>query len=304
MGLNRFFVLLFGCFLFAGCSLHKQNQFPEIPKVQFFMASGEKFPLASCIEELRQADFILVGENHANAYDHLVQAYIIDLARQERPNVVVGLEMVTSLQQPILDRFFQGEIGIDNLKTDLAWKESWGFPFSLYRPIFEAGSGLRFVALNLERQRIRELATGQEKIFFPFVAACSEQEKELRQIFMRHRAMMGKNMDESRFLKTQAFWDSVMAWNAWNARNSFEQKENGKKLDGSAQSVVVVILAGSGHIENGWGIEMRLRKLYRSARIVRFTPLRKMSELADFRQKNINGQTTTVFFLSELTNRD
>lgn len=304
MGLGKFFALLLGCFLFVGCSLHKKNQSFEVSKVQFFTASGEKLSLASCIEELRRADFILVGENHANAYDHSVQAYIVNLVRHECPNVVVGLEMLKSSQQPILDRFFQGEIGIDDLKMALAWEESWGFPFSLYRPVFEAGAGLRFVALNLERQRIRELATGQEKIFFPFVAACSEQQKELRQIFMRHSAMMGKSMDESRFLKTQALWDSVMAWNAWNARNDFEQKENGKNLNGSARGVAVVILAGSGHIENGWGIEMRLRKLQNSARIVRFTPLRKMSELADFRQKNIDGRTTAVFFLSELTNRD
>lgn len=62
------------------------------------------------------------------------------------------------------------------------------------------------------------------------------------------------------FITVQSLWDTVMAENAVRVR----------KLEGSP----VVVLAGSGHVENGWGIALRLQSLDPGAKVLLVMPWR------------------------------
>ena len=284
MGLARLAGFGACCFLLVSlCACQKQVPLPDKSAPRFYSLAGKPMSEADLLPLFRGADFILVGENHRSACDHAVQARIVSLAGQERPDLIVGMEMRLGEQQPVLDAFFQGRIGVDDLEEALNWKKRWGHAFALYRPVFAAvrAAGLPLCPLNLPRERIRRMAMGGEQVDFPFVPACSRQKEWLLEFFTSHKAMLGQRVDENRFLKTQALWDSVMAWNAARARK-----------DGP-----VLLLAGSGHVENGWGIEYRLRCLQQSAAILRFTPIRKMAELHQFRQDNFNPGATVIFFL-------
>lgn len=62
------------------------------------------------------------------------------------------------------------------------------------------------------------------------------------------------------FITVQSLWDTVMAENAVRVR----------QLEGSP----VVVLAGSGHVENGWGIALRLQSLDPEAKVLLVMPWR------------------------------
>ncbi len=284
MGLGRYARVLVCCLLLASlCACQKQVKLPGKSTPRFYSQTGQPLREADLAPFFREADFILVGENHRNSCDHVVQAHVVSLAGRQRPDCVVGMEMLFPDQQPVLDDFFQGGIRLEELGEALDWKRHWGHPFMLYYPVFAAtrAAGLRLCFINEPRERIRRIATGREQIDFPFVSACPQQKERLRDVFVKHKAMLGKDADENRFFKTQALWDSAMAWNATRAR------EKGP----------VLVLAGSGHVENGWGIEYRLRQLVQSANIVRFTPVRSIAELRQMQADNIDADTTVIFFL-------
>ncbi len=283
MGLARLAGLLGGCLLLASlCACQKQIPLPN-NNAQFFTLGGEPISEADFAPFFRGADFILVGENHLNSCDHAIQARLLRLAGQERPDLLVGMEMLFPDQQPVLDAFFERKVHLNGLEQALDWKGHWGHSFASYRPVFAAvrEKRLRLYPLSLPRGQIRRMAGGQELVDFPFVPACSQQTEYLRGIFATHKAMLGPGAHETRFLKTQALWDSAMAWKAMQV----------------SRKGPVFILAGSGHVENGWGIEYRLRQLCPSASIIRFTPIRTTAELRQFQQDNFDLDTTAFFFL-------
>lgn len=64
-----------------------------------------------------------------------------------------------------------------------------------------------------------------------------------------------------RFLTVQSLWDTVMAENAVRVR--------------SREGSPVVVLAGSGHVDYGWGIALRLAALDQGAEVLLVSPWRK-----------------------------
>src|SRR6185312_14173001 len=63
-------------------------------------------------------------------------------------SVVVGLEMVSQDQQSFLDDFRSGKLS--QAEFSAWWKKTWGFDYSIYKPIFDAAQAknLRIVGLN------------------------------------------------------------------------------------------------------------------------------------------------------------
>ncbi len=84
------------------------------------------------------AGYILAGENHDNPAHHLVQARLLGLLAQAGRRPMLGLEMVPARLQATLDRFNAGRLSLKALPEALNWRETWGFDFALYRPVFEA----------------------------------------------------------------------------------------------------------------------------------------------------------------------
>ncbi len=256
---------------------------PQIVRGQLFvldtLASNERRPAAledSAFAALAaEADYILVGEGHGVECDHLVQARIVEALASTDRKPALGLEMVGEDRQPVLDRFNSGELGLEELPAALDWSETWGHPFSLYEPVFDAAraGGVSAFALNVPPKVVRAysdkgpdgLAAAQRK-WLPqaILLPGPEQRATLRQEFERHReAMPGKKarrFDLERFFRVQSLWDTKMAERAAAVRRELDRP--------------LLVLAGSFHVERGWGIAYRLQTLDPGARILLVGPWR------------------------------
>lgn len=262
----------------AGC-VRTPVAMEDVMPGELFAPGGEAVAVERAVREMRGARYVLVGEGHTVACDHRVQADVLDamVAAGERP--VLGLEMVPVDLQPVLDRFNAGEIGVDDLEEALDWEETWGHAFVLYAPIFKAARrlGVPVVALNVPKRVVRAVSEGgvegvdeADRGLVPgeIIGPMDSQREMLEEQFQQHRDMMGEKDSggmAERFMLVQSLWDTAMASNARAA-----QARLGRP---------VLVLAGSGHVEYGWGIAHRLRVLDPGARVVTVLPWRGLDEV-------------------------
>ena len=270
MGLARAAVLpvllAFVCVAASGCKRYSdipveprvQGQAPALGHGQFLDRELSPLGDAFVAEQAAEAAYVLVGEAHPSACDHKAQARVLELMVRAGAQPAVGLEMVSLDYQPVLELFNKGIIGVADLPGKLRWEETWGFPFELYRPVFELAReySLPLYALNVERETARKVGrvglkglTREERLELPakILPPPAQQEESLRAVFEAHHPGQGKKDSEAAwrsFVTVQSLWDTVMARRAVEVRVSTRRP--------------VVILAGSGHVENGWGIASRL----------------------------------------------
>lgn len=266
--------------LTAGCA--RITPLPETAPIKtfspgmLFLADHRQISLAELARMAQQADYILIGESHANPCDHQFQKDALAALVQAGLAPGLGLEMVTWDRQNVLDAFHQGEIPLDLLEERLDWPSSWGYPFSLYRPILEQAwtLGIPLVALNTPKElvgRIRdkglEGVPEDERGRLPraIILPVLEQKKQLEEEYLQHTKMMrghaqAEDFTLQRFLLIQSLWDTQMAHlaAAWH-------KATGRPM---------VILTGSGHVNFGHGIAHRLAVLEDAPRILTLTPWR------------------------------
>lgn len=273
MGLDRSgrfapLALLAALVLVAGCA-HKPSAVtepallaaPAAPGADaFYDPSGQVLSGADLAEKLRAARYVLVGEMHPSPCDHLAQARVLEAMADAGQAPAVGLEMVGLDRQPVLDLFNAGEIGLDELARDLDWSQRWGFDFGLYRPIFETAKrlGLPLYALNApEGVALKAGKAGlsglsaDERRGLPkkILPPPDEQLDFLREVFAAHgkQTTSGSRNLWKEFQRVQSVWDTTMAYRAVLAA-----KSSGRP---------VVILAGGGHVDMGWGVATRLAAL-------------------------------------------
>jgi uncharacterized iron-regulated protein len=216
---------------------------------------GRDITFGELIDRLLAADLVCVGEEHDSAPNHRVQYEIIKglFARDER--LGVGMEMFQRPFQPVIDRYLKREIGEEQFLKETEYQKRWGYDWSLYRPIvdFCVKNGLPLAALNAPKEltkRIGEVGykglTGDEKEQLGPIAFQVKAHRDYW--FDRLAKMHGKTNataeERERSYEVMAVWDDYMAASA--AR--FQQVRGLRRL---------VVLAGSGHIDRGFGIPER-----------------------------------------------
>ncbi len=266
-------------FLLAGCSSKRPVTVPPEPSPgTFFSADKGRITESDLAVYLEDKDFILIGESHNNACDHQAQARVIKLMSRAGHKVVLGLEMVNIENQDVLEEFNKGRISIDDLPAELGWEKNWGYDFDLYLPVFEAAQtySVPIYALNLpghvtgniSRYGLQGLSSEDagylpEKIIYP----PQEQKQMLKEQFALHQDLIDSDQARfERFLTAQSVWDSKMAFEAVRAHEK-EQKP-------------VLILAGTGHVDKGQGIEHRLRILAPESRVSSMVPVRSPEDIS------------------------
>jgi len=204
--------------------------------------TGRALSFAEVARRVREAELVLVGEQHDEPAHHALERRVVGAAVRERPGAVVGLEMVSWSGQGALDRYASGELDAAGLAAALDWKRSWGHDFELYRPIFDDAVklGARFAALNAPRALVHAVATkGVAGLSAEERAQLPELDLDDSEHRLQIRAMFGgaghEERDEAfdRLYAAQVVWDESMAdrARAWLAEG-----------DGT-----IVILAGNGH---------------------------------------------------------
>ncbi|MFW6236491.1 MAG: ChaN family lipoprotein, partial [Desulfovibrionales bacterium] len=91
----------------------------------------------------------------------------------------------------------------------------------------------------------------------------ADQEETLREQFRMHSTMLDRGEGErvlENFILAQSLWDSFMAQKAAELSIRYQRP--------------VIVAAGAGHVEFGWGIAHRIRALLPEAKIVSILPWR------------------------------
>ena len=280
----------------GGCAGRSAQPLPAgrgpVPPGTFLDSSGGRLAPRAVAARLRNAAYILLGEEHPNACDHRAQAAIVRELIRSGVRPVIGLEMVPADRQGILDAFHRGALAVDDLPRALDWGKTWGFDFRLYAPLFEAAreAGLPVFAVNVPTGLARKVGhqglaalSPDERASLPgaILPPDPAQVEALRDIFARHAAWLPQGHTPAAragrdpfaaFLTVQSLWDTQMAARARYARALFGRP--------------VVIVAGAGHVEHGYGIARRLAVLDPGARVLAVMPWRDAGRpdpaLADF----------------------
>lgn len=241
-------------------------------KGDFVSKYGDQLTLAEITEMARGKGYILIGEGHKNICDHMVQQRILEALAATDFAPSVGLEMVAVDMQPVLNDFARGQVEVAALEEELQWSTKWGYPYSLFSPLFEIArrnslpvAGLNvptFVTKKISAEGIDSL-TEEERAFLPaeIVPPSEAQIAFLDMIYSQHSAKDADNATQrERFHLVQSIWDSKMAEEAVRVRKEFDWP--------------VLVIAGSGHVENGWGIARRIRQFDPGAQILTLMPWR------------------------------
>jgi uncharacterized iron-regulated protein len=225
------------------------------PMVIHAAASKKSITFGQMMDALSQAGIICLGETHDSDLCHRVQLQIIKTLFACDERLGVGLEMFQKPFQPAVDRYFRGESSEEEFLKTSEYRKRWGYNWFLYRPIVEfcKKNGIPVAALNAPKeltQRISQVGFAQLK---------DEEKKQLGDLDLKrkdHRdywlerlaKMHGKSKvsaeQKERSYQVMAVWDDFMAASAAH----FQKERNLRRI---------VILAGSGHIERGFGIPLR-----------------------------------------------
>ncbi|WP_419781500.1 ChaN family lipoprotein [Maridesulfovibrio sp.] len=263
-------------FVLGGCV--KKTVAPEMA-VSFLPCSGDYIgqtgdPLSfdKLMEQAAEADYVLIGEGHNSVCDHKAQFEVIEGLTRGHNKVAIGLEMVTASKQDILNRFNLGQIPVSEIAKELDWKNGWRYDFNMFKPIFELAEKRRLTVagLNFPFRLVKEVRkkgldglSPEDRAMLPqdVISPAQEQEQGLKEVLAMHQGRDASDPKQiERFFLVQSLWDTGMAEKAVELR-----QRSGHP---------VVILAGGGHVEHGWGIPRRLKVLDPEAKVMTIMPWR------------------------------
>jgi uncharacterized iron-regulated protein len=207
------------------------------------------------IDRLQEADLVCIGEQHDSEPCHRVQLQVIKALHAVDRRLGVGLEMFQRPFQGALDRYGSGEIGEEEMLKQAEYVKRWGYPWQLYQPIvdFCKRNEVPLAALNAPRELTGKVSKSG------YAALSAEDKKTLGPIDFHvkaHRdhwyeslAKMHGNASASTEQKERSYavmtiWDEYMAASA----AAFQEGRRLRRM---------VVLAGSGHVDRGFGIPMR-----------------------------------------------
>ena len=207
-----------------------------------------------------ESGVVLLGETHDRAADHQWQLARIEALYAGQPHLAIGLEMVPRSRQAALDDWSAGRLDEAQFLQAVDWQNSWGFNYALYRPVFDFARAHRIplIALNVDRTVVRAvakdgwtaLAAWPDLALGRPAAPSPDYNHYLAAAFAGHgQARDGDALNRGfgRFVAVQLLWDRAMAVRVAAAR--------------AAGAPLVVVLAGSGHVRDGWGISHQLQDL-------------------------------------------
>ena len=218
---------------------------------------------ASSIDEIVEAAegvrYVLVGESHDQLAHHQAQAEIIQALADAGRFVVVGMEMFTRDNQINVAPWPGGIWTDEEFVTASSWETQWGFDYALYKPIFDVVKAQRMplYALNVPRDWVRQI--GREGVgyvdkdkatWIPDLAKNLDNadHKAVFTSLMGGHPMTGARGDN--IYAAQVSWDVGMAKSAIDAM-----------ADKFSDKWVMVIIAGSGHVMYGEGINDRITRI-------------------------------------------
>jgi uncharacterized iron-regulated protein len=206
------------------------------------VADGRIISMDEMIEEVEGVRLICIGENHDRMENHRVELKIIKKIHQKGVPLAIGLEMFTSGNQGVLERWVAGKIGLDDFIK--SYYREWSMPWVLYRDIFLYAKkhAIPLVGLNVPRAISRRVAregfaalTPAELRELPTGVSCSVDPVYRAFIRRAYAAHDGNNESFEHFCEAQMLWNMSMS------KYLLAYNE-------SHPATTVVVLAGVGHV--------------------------------------------------------
>jgi uncharacterized iron-regulated protein len=216
------------------------------------VASGKVITFDELIAHVSSMDLIFVGEAHDNPDHHLIQIQILQAVADRSPSLTLGMEFFQEQQQPLLDRYIQGESTEEQFLRAVDWKKTWGYDYHFYRPLMLLARERRYrvLALNAPNSIVRKVAKTGLKSLDP--AERDQLPKEIDLSDEQHRAFLQEIYKEHspRDLKNfEFFYEAQCVWEETMAHNLAVHLGPGKAR--------LIAFTGNGHIVNKFGIPDR-----------------------------------------------
>ncbi|MCP4500399.1 MAG: ChaN family lipoprotein [Deltaproteobacteria bacterium] len=230
--------------------------------------TGASLTFEEVLARAEKTQAFLIGESHDQRSHHRLQASLLrGLARKNRP-VLLGMEMVDTSRQEVLDSFNEGKLDEDTLEAALEWEESWGHDYNAYKSIFLAAreEKVPLFALNVPRDWVRlvsktplEKLSQQEREMLPTMDLSDPLHRRgIIEFFEKHHPKTGRKNAVDGFYRVQVLWDDGMAENAFRLL-SYRNPEDASTSTNEGQALLVGI-AGSGHLSQYRAIPDRLAR--------------------------------------------
>lgn len=232
------------------------------PNRWYDLVTGKKSSLNAFLAAADRYQFIFLGESHDDPVHHEIQAKVIEGLVKRGRNVTVGFEMFTRPNQANLNGWTLGKWSDDEFVEKADWKKEWGFPYPLYKPIFDVikQNRLPMVALNVPRDWVRAVGKGglkgltaDQQSQIPTVRTDNNGHRTVFNAMMGGHPMQGTAGEN--MYAAQCLWDEGMADTAIKyVTNRYGSPSN------MPPNSVFVIVAGMGHGLYKQGINWRIWK--------------------------------------------
>jgi hypothetical protein len=180
------------------------------------------------VVEVAAPAVIVLGERHGTQPD-LARATRVVNTLATNGKVTLALEAVHTKYQPVLDAYASGSMEPEELRTQLEWEQSWGFPWAPYeRLVTAAAQGIRVVAAGV--------TLGPAPADAPDFPVPAGYYALLSGAMAGHEVPVEKQGD---FVRSMAWRDYAItdaAIDAWDGEG------------------YLVVLTGRGHVEGGKGV--------------------------------------------------
>ena len=230
------------------------DQRPE-PGDIVHVPTGLPMSFGGMMDMVAGARVVFIGESHDNMAAHAVQlAVILELERRFPGRVAIGMEMFRQPQQEVLDRWTRGELDEAAFLEAADWNRTWRIDFGYYRAILEFARDRRIdvIALNPPKElqdQVRKLGLDDLpedlRRQLPEMGEPDRYEHDVLKAYYGGHMPTGSAFEA--FFRIQRLWEESMAERVVGYLSS--ERGAGK---------VMVILAGSGHVEYGFGVPKKV----------------------------------------------
>lgn len=221
----------------------------------FHIPTGYPVSQSAMIDAVTDARILYVAETHDQIASHRLQLTLLKALHQRYPgNAVLGMEIFTRKQQPILDLWVTGQVGEKDFLQQTGWYRRWGLDFDYYRDplLFCRDQRIPVIGLNAEKALIRAI---EQQPVSDLPQPIQQQIPALDLSDSYHRAVTEAAFDAhircrcgvEGFHRAQILWEETMAD---TIAVYLQQPENSDKH--------VLVAAGKHHICYGFGIPRRV----------------------------------------------
>jgi uncharacterized iron-regulated protein len=206
------------------------------------LRSGKRLSPQQLLNELADADQVLVGERHDNPDHHALQRWLLEALAQRREQGSVLLEMLNPDQQEKVLRvqaaIARGQRPAD-LPAALGWQSGW--KWELYAPLVEYALAQPYPLLqaNLDRAEISSIYRSKPRLTGA-AATAQVQDTLLKEIRVSHCDML-----------PEAQLPAMLAVQQQRDRRMAQQLNAAPKP--------AILLAGAFHVRRDLGVPLHLR---------------------------------------------